>query len=107
LTEAIKARTTQEWIMELENADIPCGPVNTIDQVAADPQVAARDMFIEVHHPKAGSFKVVNTPCKFSGTECRVTPTIPDLGEHTGEVLSHLLEMTQADIEQLKKSGVV
>jgi len=107
LTEAIKARTTQEWITELENADIPCGPVNTIDQVAADPQVAARDMFIEVRHPEAGSFKVVNTPCKFSGTECRVTPTIPDLGEHTEEVLSHLLGMTQADIEQLKKSGMV
>lgn len=107
LTEAIKTRTTQEWITELENAGIPCGPVNTIGQVASDPQVAARGMFIELHHPKAGNFKVVNTPFKFSETPCRVTPTFPDLGEHTEEVLSHLLGMTQADIDKLKGLGVL
>jgi len=106
LTEIIKTRTTREWITELENAGIPCGPVNTIDQVASDPQVVARDMFIELHHPKAGSFKVVNTPFKFSETPCTVTPTFPDLGEHTEEVLSHLLGMTQADIDKLKGLGV-
>ncbi|MBA7521746.1 Acetyl-CoA:oxalate CoA-transferase [subsurface metagenome] len=107
LAGAIKARTTGEWITELENAGIPCGPVNTIDQVAADPQVAARDMFIELHHPKAGDLKAVNTPFKFSETPCRVTPTIPDLGEHTEEVLGHLLGMTRADIEKLRKDGVI
>jgi len=107
LTEAIKTRTTQEWITELENAGIPCGPVNTIGQVASDPQVAARGMFIELHHPKAGNFKVVNTPFKFSETPCRVTPTFPDLGEHTEEVFCHLLGMTQADIDKLKRLGVL
>jgi len=107
LVEATKARTTREWIMELENAGIPCGPVNTIDQVASDPQVAARDMFIELHHSKAGSLKAVNTPFKFSETLCKVTPTVPDLGEHTEEVLVHLLGVTRADIEKLRKDGVI
>ena len=59
LTDAMKAKTTQEWVEELEQVGIPCGPVNTIPQVAADAQVAAREMIIEVHHPRVDNFKVV------------------------------------------------
>jgi CoA:oxalate CoA-transferase len=107
LTEAMKARTTKEWVEELERLEIPCGPVNDIAQVASDPQTAARDMIIEVHHPRAGGFKVVNNPFKFSRTSCRTEQASPDLGEHTPEVLSRLLGMTEAEINQLKTELVV
>jgi len=107
LTEAMKTKTTVEWVEELEQAGIPCGPVNTIDQVASDPQIAARDMIVNVHHPKAGRFKVVNTPFKFSRTPCTVERASPDLGEHTQDVLSHLLEMTDEEISTLKGLGVI
>jgi CoA:oxalate CoA-transferase len=102
LTEAMKARTTKEWVEELERLEIPCGPVNDIAQVASDPQIAARGMIIEVRHPEAGSFKVVNNPFKFSRTPCRTERASPDLGEHTPEVLSRLLGLTEAEISQLK-----
>ena len=105
--EAMKAKTTQEWVEELEQLDIPCGPVNTIPQVAADPQVAARDMIIEVHHPGAGNFKVVNTPFKFSRTPCRAEKACPDLGEHTQEILGDLLGMTRKEINKLKELRVI
>ncbi len=107
LTDAMKVKTTQEWVEELEQANIPCGPLNTIEQVANDPQIAARDMIIDVQHAKAGGFKVVNTPFKFSRTPCIVGRTSSDLGEHTQDVLSQLLGMTHEEISTLEDLGVI
>ncbi len=107
LREAMKTRTTREWVSELEKVEIPCGPVNTIPQVADDPQIAARDMIIDVNHPAAGGFKVVNTPFRFSRTPSRVERASPELGEHTQDVLSQLLGINETEIAELKKSGVI
>ena len=107
LAEAMRTKTTREWIEELEPAGIPCGPVNTIAQAASDPQIATRDMVIDVHHPKAGSFKVVNTPFKFSRTPCKAEQASPDLGEHTQDILSHLLGMSHEEINKLKEAHVI
>jgi crotonobetainyl-CoA:carnitine CoA-transferase CaiB-like acyl-CoA transferase len=92
---------------ELEKAGIPCGPVNTIDQAARDPQIAARNMFVDVKHPTAGDFKVVNSPFKFSRTHYKVERAAPELGEHTGEILSQLPGMTAEKISRLRDSGVI
>lgn len=107
MSAAMKTKTTQEWVEELEQAGIPCGPVNTIDQVASDPQIAARNMFIDVKHPTAGMFKVVNSPFKFSRTHYKVERAAPELGEHTSEILSQLPGMTQDKISRLRDSGVI
>ncbi len=107
LTEAMKTKTTQEWLEELEQAGIPCGPVNTIDKVAADPQIQAREMIVEVHHSRAGSFKVSNTPIKLSRTPSKLERASPDLGEHTKEVLTGLLEMTEQELVDLENCGVI
>lgn len=107
LTDVMKTRTTREWIEELEQAGIPCGPVNTIEQVASDPQISARDMIIDVQHPEAGKFRVVNTPFKFSRTPCKVAQASPDLGEHNQDALSQLLGMTKEEISTLESLGVI
>jgi len=107
LTDAMKVKTTQEWVEELEQASIPCGPLNTIEQVASDPQIAARDMIIDVQHAEAGGFKVVNTPFKFSRTPCIVRRASSDLGEHTQDILSQLLGMTHEEISTLEGLGVI
>ncbi len=107
LNEAMKTRNTQEWLEEFERVSIACGAVNTIDQVAADPQVSTREMIAEVHHPTAGRFKVVNTPVKLSRTPCQVEHACPDLGEHTEECLRELLAMTGQEVDRLRESGVV
>ncbi len=107
LTDAMKLKTTQEWVEELEKVSIPCGPVNTIDQVASDPQIAARDMIVDVNHAEAGTFRVVNTPFKFSRTPCGPERASPDLGEHTQDVLSQLLGMTNEKISELRDSRVI
>lgn len=107
LNSALKEKTTQELLEKLEEVGIPCGPVNNIVQVAADPQIIARDMIIDVHHDKAGTFKVVNTPFKFSRTPGRAQHASPELGEHTHEILSGLLNMTPEDILKLKEAQVI
>ena len=107
LTEAMKTKTTAEWVEELERAGIACGPVNTVDQVASDPQIATRNMLVTVRHPQAGSFSVANTPFKFSRTPYTVERASPDLGEHTEHVLSQVLDMTKEEIGRLKGLGVV
>ncbi|MFC1913220.1 CaiB/BaiF CoA transferase family protein [Chloroflexota bacterium] len=107
LTKAMKAKTTGEWIEELEKVGIPCGPVNNIDQVANDPQIAARGMIVNVRHPRAGDFKIVNNPFKFSRTPSEITRASPDLGEQTQEVLSQLLDMTNDEIIELESQGVI
>jgi CoA:oxalate CoA-transferase len=104
---AMKSRTTQEWIEEFEKLGIPCGPVNTIDRVAKDPQIAARNMFIDVRHPTAGTFRVVNSPFKFSRSKYQEEKAAPELGEHTQEVLSQLAGMTRDEISQLREKGVI
>ena len=104
---AMKTKTTGEWVEELEKVGIPCGPVNTIDQAASDPQITGRNMFIDIRHPTAGTFKVVNSPFKFSRTHYTVERSSPKLGEHTQEVLSQLAGMTQDEINRLRDSGII
>jgi formyl-CoA transferase len=86
---------------------IPCGPVNSIEQVANDPNTAARNMVIDVSHPEAGTFKVINTPFKFSRTQYEVEKASPDLGEHTHDVLRRLLGMTPEEISALEDIGAI
>jgi CoA:oxalate CoA-transferase len=107
LNEAMKTRTTQEWVEELEQLGIPCGPVNRIDQVANDKQVKARGMFLDIEHPRAGTLKVVNTPFKFSRTPTKVDRPAPDLGQDAGAILSCLLGMSPAEIDHLRQSKVI
>ena len=107
LSNAMKTKTTREWVEELEKVGISCGPVNTIDQVANDPQIAARNMIIDIHHPEAGQFKVVNSPFKFSRTQFSAKRASPDLGEHTRTVLSELLGISRKEISQLRREGVI
>ena len=107
LNEAMRQRTTAEWVTELEKAGIPCGPVNDIAEVAADPQIAAREMIIEVEHPVQGKLKVANTPFRFSRTRARATQGPPDLGENTAEVLARLLSKSDEEIQRLREAGVI
>ncbi len=107
MNEAMQTKTTDEWIKEFEAVEIPCGPVNSIDRVAADPQVNLREMFVNLHHPRAGDFKVVGTPIKYSRTPCQPVRCAPDLGEHSEEVLKDLLSLSDQEIAELRKSGVI
>lgn len=107
LSEVIKTKTTDEWIKELSEVGIPCGPINSIDQVASHPQVLAREMIVEVPHPKLGKVKLINSPIKLSRTPARVERTSPALGQDTRHLLAELLDMSEDEIESLRQSKVI
>ena len=107
LNQAFETKTTREWLAEFEAVGIPCGPVNTVDRVAEDPQIAARQMIVELFHHRAGPLRVTNTPIKLSRTPGLVDRPSPELGEHTEEVLNTLLGLGQEQILSLRQSGVI
>ena len=88
--DALAAGTTREWMARFEAAEIPAGPVQTYDQVFADPQVQARSMAAEIEHPSAGKTRTLGIPVKLSDTPGALRRPAPKLGEHTEEVLSDL-----------------
>ncbi|MBI3976596.1 MAG: CoA transferase, partial [Chloroflexi bacterium] len=85
LSGALKPRTTDEWLAVLEAADIPCTPINTLDRVMADPQVAARGMVGEAEHPVAGPIRFISNPIRTSEMPAPVEGPPPLLGQHTDE----------------------
>jgi crotonobetainyl-CoA:carnitine CoA-transferase CaiB-like acyl-CoA transferase len=106
IAERLTARSSAEWIREFEAAGVPVGPVNKIGEMLADPQVAAREMVLEVEHPRAGRVKALGMPIKFSETPGEVVRAAPLLGEHTREILAGL-GYTPVEIDRLQQEGAV
>ena len=100
-------RTTSDWVAALEAAGVPCGPINNIKQVFADPQVIARGMRIELPHPAAGVAPLVTSPMHFSGTPLEHKTPPPLLGQHTDEILRDVLKRDAAAIAKLKADEVI
>jgi crotonobetainyl-CoA:carnitine CoA-transferase CaiB-like acyl-CoA transferase len=107
IAELMRTRAQRDWLTPLDAAGVPCGPINRLDQVFADPQVIARGMRIDMPHPLAGSVPQVGNPLKFSATPVAYTRAPPLLGEHTREVLSARLGLADAALEELAGRGVI
>jgi crotonobetainyl-CoA:carnitine CoA-transferase CaiB-like acyl-CoA transferase len=95
------------WIRKLSEAGIPCSLVRDFGEVAADPQVAVRQMFPSVHHPAAGTHRVTGTPVKLASTPGRATTAAPGLGEHTAQALAQLLELDSGEIQRLCDMSII
>jgi crotonobetainyl-CoA:carnitine CoA-transferase CaiB-like acyl-CoA transferase len=109
LEEITRARPQGEWVEGLSELGVPAGPVNTIDQVFADPQVRARGMRIDMPRDgvEGGTVPMIGNPITFSGTPVDYRDPPPRLGEHTEEVLGTLLEVSPEEIAGLRARGVV
>jgi len=103
----MKTRTQQAWLGALEPLGLPCGPINRLDQVFADPQLAARGLRMDLSHPLAGSVPQVGTPIRFSATMPDYQRPPPLLGEHTAEVLRQRLAFDDDAIAALAARGVI
>ena len=100
-------RTVGEWLGKIEQAEIPCGPINTLDRTFSMPQVQAREMLIEMDHPTIGKLPLVGSPLKLSDTkvEYRIPP--PRLGEHTDEILESMLGYSAEKIKSLREQKAI
>jgi crotonobetainyl-CoA:carnitine CoA-transferase CaiB-like acyl-CoA transferase len=106
LRAVLAARKTSEWISCLEAENVPCGPIQGVDQVFADPQAMARGLKIELPRD-GGAVSLVASPLRLSRTPPEYHSAPPLLGEHTHAVLSQLLELSETEISALRQSGVV
>jgi len=91
----------------LNQTEVPCAPVQTIDKVFNASQVRHREMLAEVDHPTAGTVRMAGIPVKFSATPASIRLPPPLRGQHTEEVLISWLGMGAAEINELKKNKVV
>ena len=106
LQEEFLRKPVSVWVRQLEEGGVPCGPINQLSDVFADPQVLARNMLVEIPHPTLGKIKQAGIPIKFSKTEGAIDRHPPQLGEHTQEVLTQL-GYSQEDLERLKQEEVI
>ena len=103
ITRFTSTRTLDECEETLNQFGVPNGRINTLTMICKDPQIAARDMIVKVEHPVAGTYQMAGSPLKFSSlTEAHYEPA-PTLGQHTREILSERLNMTDTEIEALLK----
>lgn len=107
ITDLLKTRDSQQWLDELEAVSVPCGPINTIDQVFDNAQVKAREMQVEVDHPFAERTPLVANPIKYSKTPIQKPQAPPLLGANLQEVLTEVLDYSAEKIAGLHANGVV
>jgi crotonobetainyl-CoA:carnitine CoA-transferase CaiB-like acyl-CoA transferase len=100
-------RATADWVAALEAADVPCGPINDLAQVFADPQVRHRGLRVEIPRAGAPPVPVVASPIRLSRTPVRYERPPPAVGEHTREILEEVLGMTGDEVAALRARGVV
>jgi crotonobetainyl-CoA:carnitine CoA-transferase CaiB-like acyl-CoA transferase len=109
LEQITRRRRQKEWVDGLAKLGVPCSPVNTVDQVFADPQIRHRGMQIAMPHPLAakGDVDLIANPIKFSTTPVAYRAAPPYLGQHSEGVLRELLGLSDAEIAELARSGVI
>jgi len=100
-------RSGDEWVKLLSEAGVPCSPINTLDRVFCETQVAARDMLVETDHPRAGRLRSIGNPVKTSPLTEQSSAPAPLLGQHTDEVLRDILRYAPQHILRLREEGVI
>lgn len=107
IAQVMKTKSTAEWMEALEAKGVPCGPINTIDQVFADPQVIHRGLRRNLPHTAAGTVPQVANPIRYSRTPIEYRHGPPVLGEHTKSILANDLGLDAGRIAELQRKGVI
>jgi formyl-CoA transferase len=105
--ELIGRRPADEWLRLLSEAGVPSGPINTVPQALADPQVQALGVVHSLAHPTAGDLPVIGSPIHLSDTPVEPRFAPPRLGEHTESVLREVLHLSDAEISHLRADGAI
>jgi crotonobetainyl-CoA:carnitine CoA-transferase CaiB-like acyl-CoA transferase len=106
ISERLRERPSADWVRDFEAAGVPVGPVNRIGDMLADPQVAARNMVVEVDHPRAGRTRALGMPIKFGTGAADMTRPAPLFGQHSREILD-ALGYSSDEIAALERGGTV
>ena len=103
----MRTRSKPDWLAALEAAKVPCGAINNLAEVFADPHIQSRDMVTHWQHPHQSDLRLVSSPIKLSATPVRRDLPPPLLGQHTDAVLGSVLDYPDAKLSELKRSRVI
>tara|TARA_A100001037_G_scaffold303487_1_gene337658 strand:+ start:39262 stop:40452 length:1191 start_codon:yes stop_codon:yes gene_type:complete len=106
ISELTMQKTTAEWVEILNDAGVPCGPIHSVNETFADPQVQQLNMNPELEHPVIGKINVVGQAIKLSRTPQKMRFTTPEVGEHNEQILSEL-NYSEEDIEKFKQEDII
>jgi CoA:oxalate CoA-transferase len=106
MEEIMSSRSTEEWVERFVNEGVPVGPVNTIDKVLSDPQVLHQQMVVPVDWVQGETIWLAGNPIKVSGIE-QTFESPPDIGQHTEEIMSQLLEYSDTKIAELRRNQII
>ena len=106
LDQVFLTRTSDEWIKMLEKADIPCAKIKSFEEAFQDPQIALRNMIVEIDHPSAGKIKTLGNPIKTSSLNFKYGPS-PVLGQHNLSIMTQILGYTTAEIAEFQNNGII
>jgi formyl-CoA transferase len=107
LADLFKKQDVAHWLSQLETNGIPVAPINSIDQVFEDPQVLSREMKLNIHHPTAGLVPLVGSPLKIPTAPVKFRLPPPELGEHTIDILTEILNYELESVDELRKMNVI
>jgi CoA:oxalate CoA-transferase len=108
LDEIFSQNSTAYWNEFLNGNGIPGSSINTIDKLFENPQIAARNMLVEVEQPGVGAFKIAGNPIKMSGLQQEIPDEpAPAIGQHTEEILTRYLDYSKEEVAQLREKGIV
>ena len=107
LDRVFATKPRDEWVQIGRQAGLIFGPINSVADLASDPQVLANDYLVDLDFPGLGPVKVTGFPVQFSETPAKVRSAAPALGEHTDEVLGDLLGFSAADLDDLRRSEII
>jgi len=107
ISDLLKKNDTDDWLQRFENNSIPCGPINSIDQVFADPQILARKMQISIIDKRAGEIPGVANPINYSRSTIDYAVPPPELGSSTESILGEYLEYSALEISALRNKSII
>jgi len=102
-----RQKTKAQWLSLLEEAGVPCGPINNIKEVFENEQVIARELQFDMPHPTTGKMKLVANPIRMSKTPVEANLAPPTLGQHTEEILHNRLKLDSEQIHKLRDQGII
>ena len=106
MPKSLSASPTEHWVSLISESGVPCGPINRVSEVLANPQVLARNMIVGLEHPNVPDLKIPNSPLKLSASPSSIRRPPPLLGQHNEEVLSEE-GYTPEQIADLRERGVI
>ena len=107
ISQLLLQRNSQDWLSLFEQQQIPCGPINNLEQVFSHAQLQARNMLVNIKEPRSGEIQLPANPINYSRTPIHYSSPPPQLGNDTESILNHYLEYSAIDIAELRKKTII